>query len=42
MLLIQDLGLKQCGKYRKKYGIFECSKCKCHFETRVETVRERK
>jgi len=42
MLLIRDLGLKQCGKYRKRYAIFECSECKSHFETRMETVRARK
>lgn len=43
MKLILDLGTRRVDgrKFRKRFGIYECSICKKHFEARTEVVKIR-
>jgi len=38
MKLIQDLGFEKIGKYKVKFGLYECPICKNHFKTRTKDV----
>lgn len=43
MKLIEDLGMRSLpSKARKRYGVYECTDCKIHFEARTENVKARK
>lgn len=40
MLLIKDLGMKDLGTYKVRFGIYKCPECKNFFETRVSSVKQ--
>lgn len=42
MKLIQDLGILQIGKYKKRFGIYECPICKKHFKVDSSNVKSGK
>lgn len=41
MKLIQDLGIKNLGNYKKRFGLYECPICKKHFEASTSSVKNK-